>query len=148
MAVGLTIHEKDLAQFTRCFESIIAEQINDDILSAVIETDGEIESQFMTYDVAKKLKESGPWGEGFPEPLFDGEFTVHQQRLFAEKHLRLVLQPQRGGALIEAIAFNVEKRQWPDQSVKKVKLVYTLEVDDFRGNQGAKLLIRHLWPIA
>ncbi len=148
MAVGLTIHEKDLAQFTRCFESIIAEQINDDILSAVIETDGEIESQFMTYDVAKKLKESGPWGEGFPEPLFDGEFTVHQQRLFAEKHLRLVLQPQKGGALIEAIAFNVEKRQWPDQSVKKVKLVYTLEVDDFRGNQGAKLLIRHLWPIA
>ena len=148
MAVGLSIHENDLEQFRKHFETLIDKHLNANTLEQIIETDGEIDSQDFNYAMAKQLKESGPWGEGFTEPTFDGDFIVHQQRLFAEKHLRLVLEPKNGGPIIEGICFNVNLTQWPDNTIKNVKIVYQLDVDDFRGNQTAKLMIRHIWPIA
>ena len=148
MAVGLSIHENDLEQFRKHFETLIDKHLNANTLEQIIETDGEIDSQDFNYAMAKQLKESGPWGEGFTEPTFDGDFIVHQQRLFAEKHLKLVLEPQNGGPIIEGVCFNVNLTQWPDNTIKNVKIVYQLDVDDFRGNQAAKLMIRHIWPIA
>ena len=148
MAVGLSIHENDLERFRKHFETLIDKRLNANTLEQIIETDGEIDSQDFNYAMAKQLKESGPWGEGFTEPTFDGDFIVHQQRLFAEKHLRLVLEPKNGGPIIEGVCFNVNLTQWPDNTIKNVKIVYQLDVDDFRGNQTAKLMIRHIWPIA
>ena len=148
MAVGLSIRENDLERFRKHFETLIDKRLNANTLEQIIETDGEIDSQDFNYAMAKQLKESGPWGEGFTEPTFDGDFIVHQQRLFAEKHLRLVLEPKNGGPIIEGICFNVNLTQWPDNTIKNVKIVYQLDVDDFRGNQTAKLMIRHIWPIA
>lgn len=148
MAVGLTIHEEDLEQFKSSIETLLNAQLHPDLLEQVIETDGEIDSQDFNYAIAKQVKESGPWGEGFSTPIFDGEFIIHQQRLLAEKHLKLVLEPQNGGPLIEGFFFNVNRQQWPDQSIKNVKIVYQLDVDEFRGNQSPNLIIKHLWPIA
>lgn len=148
MAVGLSIREQDLAHFTDSFEALVDQVLNDELLEQVIETDGEIAGQDFNYAIAKQLKDSGPWGEGFSEPIFDGEFIVHRQQLFAEKHLRLVLEPKQGGPIIEGIYFNADTTKWPDQSIKNVTIVYHLGVDEFRGNQAAKLMIRHLWPIA
>ena len=148
MAAGLSIQEKDLDQFSAHFEALITEQLDLDVLEQIIETDGEIDNQDFNYAIAKQLKESGPWGEGFTEPTFDGDFIVHQQRLFAEKHLKLVLEPKNGGPIIEGIYFNVNLTQWPDNTIKIVKIVYQLDVNDFRGNQAVKLMIRHIWPIA
>ena len=148
MAVGLSIRENDLERFRKHFETLIDKRLNANTLEQIIETDGEVDSQDFNYAMAKQLKESGPWGEGFTEPTFDGDFIVHQQRLFAEKHLRLVLEPKNGGPIIEGVCFNVNLTQWPDNTIKNVKIVYQLDVDDFRGNQTAKLMIRHIWPIA
>ncbi|OCF97854.1 single-stranded-DNA-specific exonuclease RecJ [Gilliamella sp. wkB308] len=148
MAVGLTIHENNLSRFTTCVEALLLKRLDDKLLETVIETDGEIDGQDFNYSIAKQLKDSGPWGEGFPEPIFDGEFIIHQQRLLADKHLKLVLEPKNGGPIIDGIAFNVDRLEWPDLSIKQAKVVYHLDVDEFRGNQAAKLLIRHLWPIA
>ncbi|OCG05548.1 single-stranded-DNA-specific exonuclease RecJ [Gilliamella apis] len=148
MAAGLSIQEKDLDQFSAHFEALITEQLDLDVLEQIIETDGEIDNQDFNYAIAKQLKESGPWGEGFTEPTFDGDFIVHQQRLFAEKHLKLVLEPKNGGPIIEGICFNVNLTQWPDNTIKIVKIVYQLDVNDFHGNQAVKLMIRHIWPIA
>ena len=148
MAAGLSIQEKDLDQFNAHFEALITEQLDLDVLEQIIETDGEIDNQDFNYAIAKQLKESGPWGEGFTEPTFDGDFIVHQQRLFAEKHLKLVLEPKNGGPIIEGICFNVNLTQWPDNTIKIVKIVYQLDVNDFHGNQAVKLMIRHIWPIA
>ncbi len=148
MAVGLSIRENDLERFRKHFETLIDKRLNANTLEQIIETDGEVDSQDFNYAMAKQLKESGPWGEGFTEPTFDGDFIVHQQRLFAEKHLRLVLEPKNGGPIIEGVCFNVNLTQWPDNTIKNVKIIYQLDVDDFRGNQTAKLMIRHIWPIA
>lgn len=148
MAAGLSIQEKDLDQFRDLLETVISEQLDLNVLEQKIETDGEINNEDFNYSIAKLLKESGPWGEGFIEPTFDGEFIIHQQRIFAEKHLRLVLEPKNGGPIIEGICFNVNLTKWPDQTIKEAKIVYHLDVDEFRGNQTLKLMIRHIWPIA
>ena len=60
----------------------------------------------------------------------------------------MVLEPLNGGQLLNAIAFNVDLNCWPDQSIKKIKAVYQLEISEFRGNETINLLIRHLWPIS
>lgn len=148
MAAGLSIQEKDLDQFRDLLETVITEQLDLKVLEQKIETDGEIDNEDFNYSIAKLLKESGPWGEGFIEPTFDGEFIIHQQRIFAEKHLRLVLEPKNGGPIIEGICFNVNLTKWPDQTIKEAKIVYHLDVNEFRGNQTLKLMIRHIWPIA
>lgn len=148
MAAGLSIQEKDLDQFRDLLETVISEQLDLNVLEQKIETDGEIDNEDFNYSIAKLLKESGPWGEGFIEPTFDGEFIIHQQRIFAEKHLRLVLEPKNGGPIIEGICFNVNLTKWPDQTIKEAKIVYHLDVNEFRGNQTLKLMIRHIWPIA
>ncbi|MWN90799.1 single-stranded-DNA-specific exonuclease RecJ [Gilliamella sp. Pra-s65] len=148
MAVGLTICEEDLERFKSSIEALSDKQLPPNLLEQIIETDGEIDSQDFTYAIAKQVKESGPWGEGFSTPIFDGEFIIHRQQLLAEKHLKLVLEPKNGGPLIEGIFFNVNRQQWPDQSIKNVKIVYHLDVNEFRGNQSPNLIIKHLCPIA
>lgn len=148
MAAGLSIQEKDLDKFRDLLETVITEQLDLKVLEQTIETDGEINNEDFNYSIAKLLKDSGPWGEGFIEPTFDGEFIIHQQRIFAEKHLKLVLEPKNGGPIIEGIYFNVNLTKWPDQTIKEAKIVYHLDVNEFRGNQTLKLMIRHIWPIA
>lgn len=147
MAAGLTILENNLEKFTQYFEESVAELFSHIILENVIETDGVVEKEFFNIETVKALKDGGPWGAGFPEPLFEGEFQLHQQKLVADKHLRVVLEPIDGGPIINGIAFNIDPTLWPDQSVKKIKIIYHLELDDFRGHQSVNLLIRHLWPI-
>lgn len=147
MAAGLTIPERNLAKFSQYFNEEVTQISHDVSLDNVIETDGEIASHFFTIETAKLLKESGPWGEKFPEPLFDGIFLIHQQKIVAGKHLKLVVEPVDGGSLLNCIVFNVDLALWPDHSIRKVQIIYRLEVDEFRGNQSLSLLAKHLLPI-
>ncbi|WP_392564929.1 single-stranded-DNA-specific exonuclease RecJ [Orbus wheelerorum] len=147
MAAGLTITEKNLPKFSQYFTEEVAQLVSNICLDNIIETDGEIENCFFNLDTAKLLKDNGPWGESFPEPVFDGIFLIHQQKLVVGKHLKLVIEPLDGGPLMNCIAFNVDLALWPDQSVRKVQIVYQLEIDEFRGNQSISLLARHLWPV-
>ncbi|WP_392558697.1 single-stranded-DNA-specific exonuclease RecJ [Orbus mooreae] len=147
MAAGLTIEQENLALFTQYFNEEVAKVTANMTLEHVVETDGEIGDEFLNVATAQLLKEHGPWGEGFPDPLFDGIFSVYQQKLIAQKHLKLVLQPNDGGQLVNAIMFNVDPALWPDPSIKTVKMVYNLTVDEFRGNQSITLLVKHLWAL-
>lgn len=147
MAAGLTIPEKNLTEFKQYFDDEITQALDNIRLENIIETDGNIDKAFLNYDTANILRNSGPWGTNFPEPVFDGIFLLHQQKLIANKHLKLVLEPIDGGPLVNAIAFNIDLNHWPDQSIKKVKIAYNLEVDEFRGNTSINLLIRYLSPI-
>lgn len=145
MAAGLTIAKKNIQKFEHCFAKIAREMLDDNLLNHVILSDGELASEWVNYDVANLIKEGGPWGQGFPEPLFDGDFYLHQQRIFGDKHLNVVVQSCSGGPLLEGIAFNVDKLDWPDQSIKQIKLAYHLDINEFRGQKKLQLLIRHLW---
>ncbi len=110
-------------------------------------SDGELSGAELNLPTAELLRDGGPWGQSFPEPLFDGKFRVLQQRLVGEKHLKLMVEPLSGGPLLDGIAFNIDNRVWPDNSVRTVEIAYKLDVNEYRGNRNVQLLIQHLWPL-
>ncbi|MGY0616693.1 single-stranded-DNA-specific exonuclease RecJ [Vibrio sp. FJH11] len=148
MAAGLTIKEQDFERFSRLFDHVVKKELDDAALKGVILSDGELKPEEFSMHVAELLRSGGPFGQAFPEPVFDGEFKVLHQKLVGEKHLKLMLEPLYKGhptnVMIDGIAFNVDLRRWPDASVKTVRLAYKLDVNEFRGNQSLQLMIDHI----
>ncbi|HHX8678467.1 single-stranded-DNA-specific exonuclease RecJ [Vibrio alginolyticus] len=148
MAAGLTIKEQDFERFSRLFDEVVKKELDEAALKGVIMSDGELKPEEFSMHVAEQLRSGGPFGQAFPEPIFDGEFKVLHQKLVGEKHLKLMLEPLYKGhptnVMIDGIAFNVDLRRWPDASVKTVGLAYKLDVNEFRGNQSLQLMIDHI----
>ncbi|ARV71706.1 single-stranded-DNA-specific exonuclease RecJ [Vibrio campbellii] len=145
MAAGLTIKEQDFERFSRLFDEVVKKELDEAALKGVIMSDGELKPEEFSMHVAEQLRSGGPFGQAFPEPIFDGEFKVLHQKLVGERHLKLMLEPLYKGhptnVMIDGIAFNVDLRRWPDASVKTVRLAYKLDVNEFRGNQSLQLMI-------
>lgn len=147
MAAGLTLEEANFDAFQQRFGDLVTEWLDPALLQGEILSDGPLSAQEMTLEVAEMLREAGPWGQMFPEPMFDGEFRVLQQRLVGERHLKVMLEPVGGGPLLDGIAFNVDTAIWPDNGVRQVKIAYKLDVNEFRGNRSVQLIIENLWPL-
>lgn len=148
MAAGLTIEEKNFERFSKLFDEVVRQDVDEALLKGVILTDGELTPEEFSMHTAEMLRAGGPWGQAFPEPVFEGEFKVLHQKLVGEKHLKLMLEPLYKGhptnIMIDGIAFNVDLRRWPDASVKTVRLAYKLDINEFRGNQSLQLMVDHL----
>ena len=147
MAAGLSLEEERFEEFQRCFGELVTEWLDPALLQGEILSDGELSPQEMTLEMAQMLREAGPWGQMFPEPLFDGRFRLLQQRLVGERHLKVMVEPLGGGPLLDGIAFNVDTAVWPDNGVREVTLAYRLDINEYRGNRSLQLIIDHLWPI-
>ena len=147
MAAGLTLEEANFEAFQQRFGDLVTEWLDPALLQGEILSDGPLSAQEMTLEVAEMLREAGPWGQMFPEPMFDGEFRLLQQRLVGERHLKVMLEPVGGGPLLDGIAFNVDTAIWPDNGVRQVKIAYKLDVNEFRGNRSVQLIIENLWPL-
>ena len=147
MAAGLSLEEERFEEFQRCFGELVTEWLDPALLQGEILSDGELSPQEMTLEMAQMLREAGPWGQMFPEPLFDGRFRLLQQRLVGERHLKVMVEPVGGGPLLDGIAFNVDTAVWPDNGVREVTLAYRLDINEYRGNRSLQLIIDHLWPI-
>lgn len=147
MAAGLTLEEANFDAFQQRFGDLVTEWLDPALLQGEILSDGPLSAQDMTLEVAEMLREAGPWGQMFPEPMFDGEFRLLQQRLVGERHLKVMLEPVGGGPLLDGIAFNVDTAIWPDNGVRQVKIAYKLDVNEFRGNRSVQLIIENLWPL-
>lgn len=146
MAAGLTLPESQLTLFQQRFNEVVSDWLDDTALQGVILTDGPLAPQEMTLESAELLRQGGPWGQGFPEPVFDGRFRLLQQRRVGERHLKVLVEPCGGGPLLDGIAFNVDTQLWPDPSVQEAVLAYRLEANEFRGQRNVQLLIEQIWP--
>jgi single-stranded-DNA-specific exonuclease len=145
MAAGLTIAPENYQHFSQLFDQQAHSMLTEDELQAVVMSDGELGPEQFTLDLAHRLREAGPWGQRFAEPIFDGEFTLVQQRLVGGSHLKMVLAPNGfDGLLIDAIAFNIDPKQWPNLAVNRVSLAYKLDINEFRGKQTVQLLVDNL----
>lgn len=148
MAAGLTIKEADFTRFSHLFDQVVKQELDEASLKGIILSDGELQPEQFSMHTAEMLRSAGPWGQGFPEPVFDGEFKLLHQKLVGEKHLKLMLEPLFKGhptnIMVDGIAFNVDLRRWPDASVKTVRLAYKLDINEFRGNQSLQLMVDHL----
>lgn len=154
MAAGLSFPREKFEAFASAFDAVVREQLTADDLTAVLLSDGELASDLLTLEVAQALRAGGPWGQHFPEPLFDGEFLLLQQRIVGERHLKMVVAPvsplrksSSSQQIIDAIAFGIDTRAWPNPDVKKVRLAYRLDINEWRGQQSVQLLVEYLEPI-
>ena len=147
MAAGLSLRKSALAPFKAAFESIVADWVSPELLAGEILTDGELEASALTLTLAEQLRGAGPWGQSFPEPLFDGHFRIIKQRLVGEKHLKLVLSLDEGRTLIDAIAFNVDLKIWPNAGINQVQLVYKLDINEWQGKQSLQLMVDKIVPL-
>ncbi|RLQ22757.1 single-stranded-DNA-specific exonuclease RecJ [Seongchinamella sediminis] len=144
MAAGLSIPAYAYDDFNRAFVAEVARHADDVHLQAVVESDGELAADEMRLELATELRFAGPWGQHFPEPVFDGVFDIVQQRLVGEKHLKLVLSAPGTSRVVDAIAFNVDLERWPDAAASQVEIAYRLDVNEFRGNRSLQLMVEYL----
>ena len=144
MAAGLSLPRTHFETFRAAFAEEVARHLETDDLTGKVLSDGELIAEDITMELAQSLRAGGPWGQGFPEPLFDGQFEVIGSRVVGEKHLRLTLrQPQ--GCTIEAIAFNRAAQQ--PSTGSRVEAAYRLDINSYQGNQTLQLVIEYLVPV-
>ncbi|MDN4500825.1 single-stranded-DNA-specific exonuclease RecJ [Alteromonadaceae bacterium BrNp21-10] len=145
MAAGLSMPVGNLAAFEELFNQLAQEQLAGQPLQGVVMSDGELAPQQMSLPVAQMLKQSGPWGQGFAEPVFDGVFNLVDQRIVGQKHLKMQIQTD-SGQLVDAIAFNVDLDVWPNKQTRQVELAYKLDINEFRGRVSVQLLVDAINP--
>ncbi len=143
MAAGLSIERNRLDDFSSAFSEEVMRWVDEDDLHGSIHTDGELHEQDYSLDLAELLRQGGPWGQGFPEPVFEGEFRVIQQRIVGERHLKMVVQPLHSAKTIDAIAFNAVDNDCPREQ-QSVRLAYRLDVNEFRGQRSLQLMVEYL----
>ncbi|HUY84688.1 MAG TPA: DHHA1 domain-containing protein, partial [Steroidobacteraceae bacterium] len=146
MAAGLTVRRENLAAFRTAFAAEVAARADPDALHGLIQSDGELSAAELTLDTARVLLDGGPWGQGFPEPLFDGEFAVCDARIVGERHLKLRVRAARQDAVLDMIVFGYfdEARGAPPPAGARVAAAYRLELNEFNGRVRLQLNCRHL----
>lgn len=141
MAAGLSLAETAYADFARAFDEVVTQQLSADNLHARIYSDGELLDEELTLGTAEQLRAAGPWGQGFPEPVFDGLFDVLGQRVVGGHHLKLTVRPRHGGSTMDAIAFNTAALP---ADCSAVRIAYRLDVNEYRGLLNPQLVVDYL----
>lgn len=148
MAAGLSLEKTKLSEFTQAFDKEVRNHLNENQLNAEIYSDGELNPEDFNLELAQVLQDAGPWGQHFPEPMFDGIFTIVSQRLVGSNHLKLTLKvdqaQQQQAPLLDGIIFNIDTNQWPNHRCEKIKAAYKLDINEYRGIQSVQLLLSHL----
>lgn len=140
MAAGLSLPVNKIAAFRQVFEQVADELLVGKSLKGEVVSDGSMQASDLTLEFTQRLKDAGPWGQSFPEPVFDDQFELVDQRLVGEKHLKMMVKHQ-SGILLDAIAFNIDLKEWPDRSVQQLQLAYKLDINEFRGRTSLQLLV-------
>jgi single-stranded-DNA-specific exonuclease len=145
MAAGLTLEFTMLDKFARAFDQEVARCMADGRCSFAIETDGELALDEIALETANAVREGGPWGQAFPEPTFDGLFTVRNARVVGDRHLKMWVEVPRTGRAFDAIAFNHIEDDTPYTApTGDVRLVYRLDVNEYQGERRLQLLVDHV----
>lgn len=145
MAAGLSFPKDNLPEFSRAFADEVSKYLDREELHGVIHSDGELPDSDIQIELAGLLRNAGPWGQQFEEPVFDGKFKVVNRRIVGEKHLKLVLQLPGSQRYVDAIAFNTVDDEWPD-NVQSVELAYRLDINEYQGRQSLQLMVDYIHP--
>lgn len=142
MAAGLAIDRGNLVEFEAALAEAVTLQLDGAVLTEEIRTDGELEADDFNLDTALEIERFGPWGQRFPEPLFDGRFDVVDRRVVGGSHLKMIVKPPGGGPELDAIAFNRLPENLP--AAGPARFLYRLGVNRFRGAESPQLLVEHI----
>lgn len=139
MAAGLSLERSRFDAFSHAFDTEVRRHVTETALRGRTLSDGELRPEEMDLDLAHRIRSGGPWGQGFPEPCFDGEFEVRQSRVVGGQHVKLVLSPAGSGRRVDAIAFNAEP-SFPS-TAGRVRIAYRLGVNFYQGLESPELLV-------
>nr|VFJ68352.1 MAG: exonuclease RecJ [Candidatus Kentron sp. FW] len=145
MAAGLTIRRSDFAIFRSTLDTEIRRLLSPEALQKNLYTDGALDGTDLNLGLAEALRAGGPWGQGFPEPLFDGEFNLLRRRIVGGSHLKLLLGLPSTNQRIDAIAFNTNDDDWPEDT-NQVCIVYRLDVNQYQGHRNLQLIVEYIEP--
>jgi single-stranded-DNA-specific exonuclease len=143
MAAGLTLERQHFDAFREAFDAEVSLHLSDDDLQGKVISDGELTPEDLSLPVAELLREAGPWGQGFPEPLFDSCFEVVSQRVVGEKHLKLGLRLPGVTKTLDAIAFN-SVRDGKPLAWARIRAAFKLDVNEYQGYRSLQLIVEHL----
>ncbi|MGH8279796.1 MAG: single-stranded-DNA-specific exonuclease RecJ [Gammaproteobacteria bacterium] len=146
MAAGLSLREEKFPEFAAAFDAEVHRRLNAEDLRGVILSDGELPAEYLTLECAELLQAAGPWGQGFPEPVFDGEFIFESQRVVGAGHLRMQLRALHVSQPLVAIAFR-QAGALPAGGCARVHIVYRPGVDEYGGERRLQLLVEHVEPV-
>jgi len=143
MAAGLSIKQENLVRFQQAFSEQVSAVLRPEDLHNINETDGAVAEEYMTIEASEIFKYASPWGQLFPEPVFDDIFKVMNWRIVGEKHLKLDLLKAESGVCYPAIAFNKTDEDLPAGD-SDIRVVYRLDVNEFRGKRSLQLIVQHI----
>ncbi len=139
LAAGLSIRKRDFETFKQAFEQEVAALLSEDELEEVVETDGGIEAGQLSMETAHVIETAGPWGQHFPEPVFDNQFEVINWKVVGDKHLKMQLRLNQADKTVDAIAFNTLADDLP--STERIHVAYRMNVNEFRNNRSLQLIV-------
>jgi single-stranded-DNA-specific exonuclease len=141
MAAGMSLAIEQLPRFEAALRVQVEQALDPSLLQAEILSDGELEAHECDRRHAELLRDAGPWGQAFPEPLFDGVFALQGWRVVGEKHLKLELDAW--GRRLNAIEFGGWRGEPPPS---RLRIAFRLEPDDWRGGDAIQLVVVHREP--
>ncbi|WP_100622887.1 single-stranded-DNA-specific exonuclease RecJ [Candidatus Coxiella mudrowiae] len=144
MAAGLSLPLDRYQEFQQVFAAEVGRNFNEEDLQLRLISDGELTSEELTLELAELVEQAGPWGQGFPEPVFDGCFKLVNQRVVGQQHLKLILQVPDNNYYLDGIAFHVNLEEWPNFHCEYVHLAYRLDINEFQGRRKLQLLVDHI----
>jgi len=141
MAAGLSLPKENLEAFSAAFDGVVRSRLAAEQLEPIIYSDGELEAAEFNLEIAELLRKCGPWGQAFPEPVFDGRFEILQQRVLKDCHLKYELALENSAQKLAAIVFNINPEEWPGPG-EPLHIAFSLDVNCFRNSRSVQLLIR------
>jgi single-stranded-DNA-specific exonuclease len=140
MAAGLSLAADKLDIFRRAFDTEVRRHLTEDDLQGVLMSDGELPAEAVELELVETLRQAVPWGQGFAEPLFDGEFEVLRQRVVGGHHLKLLLRFTGKDHTVDAIAFHVDEA-FLQQRLQRVEIAYRVDVNEWQGRQSIQFMV-------
>jgi single-stranded-DNA-specific exonuclease len=149
MAAGLTLHHEHYPEFCKAFDATVRKVIGVEALQGEVLSDGELSKDDLCLDMAFLLKEAGPWGQAFPEPVFDGRFKIQDYKILTNKHLKLQVSfasdRSNLSPVFEAMVFNADLGKWLRiEKGSDVTLAYRLDINEYGGSRRFQLIVEHM----
>ncbi|HKT30512.1 single-stranded-DNA-specific exonuclease RecJ [Dyella sp.] len=143
MAAGLSLPAQHYPRFAEAFDAVAREWLSEEQLQAILYTDGEMPAGMFTLEMARMLRYAGPWGQAFPEPVFENRFECFSWKPMGERHLRLSLRDPRDDVVHDAVMFNAYEGKPPPSMMRAA---YELTINDWQGRESPRLLLRYMEP--
>jgi len=141
MAAGLAMHPTAFPAFREALINEVSKHIDLSQCKGELLSDGPLQTTELNLDLANVLQQAGPWGQQFPEPLFDNLFEILEQRIVGQNHLKLTLAQGQGSQPIDAIAFNIDLKQWPNHRARYLQAAYKLDINEYNGRTKLQLIV-------